>query len=133
MKTFLIEREIPGASELTEQQLAEIALTSNTAVQSLGVPYTWINSYVAGDKVYCIHEAEDEETIREHARRGGFPADVVSVVVNEFGPVRQRALDLLADPAELDRVLAVNAAKAEEVAQATLAAVYDKVGLLRRG
>ncbi len=86
MTRFLIEREIPGASELTETQLAEISKTSNGAVASLGVPYRWVTSYVAGDKIYCIHEAEDEETIREHARRGGFPADVVSAVANEFGP-----------------------------------------------
>jgi len=86
MKRFLIEREIPGASELTPEQLIEIAKTSNAAVSSLGVPYRWVNSYVAGDKVYCVHEADDEETIREHARRGGFPADLVSVVADEFGP-----------------------------------------------
>jgi hypothetical protein len=86
MKRFLIEREIPGASELTEEQLAEIAAKSNNVVASLGVPYRWITSYVAGDKIYCVHEAEDEETIREHARRGGFPANSVSVVANEFGP-----------------------------------------------
>jgi hypothetical protein len=86
MQRFIIEREIPGASELTTAQLAEISKTSNEAVASLGVPYTWVNSYVAGDKVYCVHEAEDAETIREHARRGGFPADLVTVVANEFGP-----------------------------------------------
>jgi hypothetical protein len=86
MKRFLIEREIPAASELTVAQLAEIANTSNAAVDSLGVPYTWVNSYVAGDKIYCVHETEDLETILEHARRGGFPADTVSEVVNEFGP-----------------------------------------------
>jgi hypothetical protein len=85
MQRFLIEREVPGASELSEQQLAEIAQASNTAAQSLGVPYNWVTSYVAGDKIYCVHEADDAETIREHARRGGFPADVVSVVANEFG------------------------------------------------
>jgi hypothetical protein len=85
MQRFMIEREIPGASELTEQQLAEIAQTSNAAVSSLGVPYRWVTSYVAGDKIYCVHEADDTETIREHARRGGFPADTVSVVTNEFG------------------------------------------------
>ena len=85
MQRFMIEREIPGASELTEQQLAEIAQTSNAAVSSLGVPYRWVTSYVAGDKIYCVHEADDTETIREHARRGGFPADTVSVVANEFG------------------------------------------------
>ena len=86
MQRFLIEREIDGASELTEAQLADISKTSNEAVASLGVPYNWITSYVAGNKIYCLHEAEDAETILEHARRGGFPADVVSVVENEFGP-----------------------------------------------
>lgn len=86
MKRFMIEREIPGASDLTEADLAGIAATSNEAVASLGVPYNWVNSYVAGDKVYCVHEADEVETILEHARRGGFPADTVSVVANEFGP-----------------------------------------------
>ena len=86
MKRFLIELEIPGASNLTQEQLAEISQTSNAAVATLGVPYNWITSYVAGDKVYCIHEAEDAETIREHARRGGFPANLVVEVANDFGP-----------------------------------------------
>jgi hypothetical protein len=86
MKRFIIEREIPGASELSEEQLAQISKTSNAAVASLGEPYNWVTSYVAGDKVYCVHEAEDEEVIREHARRGGFPANLVAVVANEFGP-----------------------------------------------
>jgi len=86
MPRFLIEREIPDASALTAQQLAEIAQTSNSAVASLGVPYTWVTSYVAGNKIYCLHETDEAETILEHARRGGFPADVVSVVANEFGP-----------------------------------------------
>jgi hypothetical protein len=86
MKTFIIEREIPGASDLSEAELAEIAKTSNAAVDSLGVPYNWVKSYVAGDKVYCVHEADDEDTIREHARRGGFPVDAVAVVATELGP-----------------------------------------------
>ena len=86
MRRFIIERGVPGAGNLSEEQLAEIAATSNEAVASLGVPYTWINSYVAGDKIYCVHEAEDAETIREHARRGGFPANLVTEVANEFGP-----------------------------------------------
>ena len=85
MKRFIVERNIPGASELTVEQLAEISRTSNAAVASLGVPYNWVTSYVAGDKIYCVHEADDAETIREHARRGGFPADVVSAITNEFG------------------------------------------------
>lgn len=86
MPRFLIEREIPNAKDLTPEQLSGIARTSNDAVDSLGVPYTWVTSYVAGDKIYCLHETEDVEAIFEHARRGGFPADTVSVVANEFGP-----------------------------------------------
>jgi hypothetical protein len=86
MPRFLIEREIDGASNLTQEELAKIAQTSNEAAASLGVPYTWVNSYVAGDKIYCVHEADDAETILEHARRGGFPANKVSMVANEFGP-----------------------------------------------
>ena len=86
MHRFIIERNIPGASELTEAQLAEISRTSNDAVSSLGTPYIWVTTYVAGDKLYCVHEAEDAETVREHARRGGFPADLVSMIANEFGP-----------------------------------------------
>lgn len=86
MKTFLIEREVPGAAGLTHAELAEISRTSNRAVDSLGVPYTWVVTYVAGDKLYCIHQAHDAEAIREHARRGGFPANLVAEVVAEFGP-----------------------------------------------
>ena len=86
MQRFLIEREIEGASQLTPQQLGEIARTSNAAVDSLGVEYTWVTSYVAGDKIYCLHEAHDADAVLEHARHGGFPANVVSVVANEFGP-----------------------------------------------
>ena len=86
MKRYLIEREIPGASEFTREDLAGISRTSNAVVDTLGVPYTWIRSYAAGDKVYCIHEAEDEEAVREHARRGNFPATLVVEITGEFGP-----------------------------------------------
>ncbi|KQW47353.1 hypothetical protein ASC77_12855 [Nocardioides sp. Root1257] len=86
MKRFIIEREIPGASNLSEAELADIAQASNDVVAGLEVPYTWVNSYVAGDKIYCVHETDEVETILEHARRGGFPANTVSVVANEFGP-----------------------------------------------
>ncbi|MDT5092939.1 MAG: hypothetical protein QOH60_2302 [Mycobacterium sp.] len=86
MKRYVIEREIPGATELSGAELAEIAAKSNDVVQSLDVPYRWITSYVAGDKIYCVHEAENEEAIREHAHRGGFPANSIKVVANEFGP-----------------------------------------------
>jgi hypothetical protein len=84
--TFVIERHITGASELTTEQLRDIASTSNSVVDGLGVPYTWHHSYVAGDKVYCVHETDDAETIREHARRGGFPADLVVEVAATIDP-----------------------------------------------
>jgi hypothetical protein len=89
MKTFVIEREIPGASRLTEEELRGITTTSNDAVDSLGKPYNWVHSYVAGDKIYCVHQADDAETIREHARVGGFPADSVTEVaamIDSNGP-----------------------------------------------
>jgi hypothetical protein len=86
MKRYVIEREIPGAADLSGEELAAIAGKSNDVVESLGVPYRWITSYVAGDKIYCVHEADDEDAIREHARRGGFPANSVKVIANEFGP-----------------------------------------------
>jgi hypothetical protein len=86
MRTYLIERQIPNASALTEDELRAIARTSNGVVDTLGVPYTWHQSFVAGDKVYCVHEAETPEAVLEHARRGGFPADLVSEVVSTIGP-----------------------------------------------
>ena len=86
MAKFLIERNLPGASDLTPEQLRDIAATSNEVVAGLGVAYTWSRSYVAGDKIYCVHETDDAGTVREHARRGGFPANRVTIVANEFGP-----------------------------------------------
>jgi Protein of unknown function (DUF4242) len=84
MPTFLIEREIPGASTLTREELADITATSNEVVSGLGVPYTWVTSYVAGDKIYCLHETEQVETILEHARKGGFPANLVVEVAEQI-------------------------------------------------
>jgi hypothetical protein len=92
MKTFLIEREIPGASELTDEQLRGITTTSNDAVASLEKPYKWLHSYVAGDKVYCVHQAETADVIREHARRGQFPANLVVEVAAVFDRTGPRAL-----------------------------------------
>jgi len=80
MRKFLIEREVPGASNLTPEELQAIAQTSNNALTEMGKPYHWVQSFVAGDKIYCIHIAEDEETIREHAKAGGFPANTVSEI-----------------------------------------------------
>jgi len=92
MKTFVIEREIPGASELTHEQLRGITSTSNDAVESLRKPYTWLHSYVAGDKIHCFHQAESAEVIREHASAGGFPANLVAEVASVFDSTGPREL-----------------------------------------
>jgi len=92
VKTFVIEREIPGASKLTHEELRGITSTSNDAVVSLAKPYKWLHSYVAGDKVYCFHQAESAEVIREHARLGGFPANLVTEVASVFDSTGPREL-----------------------------------------
>ena len=85
MPTYIVEREIPGASRLTEDDLRGITHTSNDVVASYERPYTWLHSYVAGDKIYCVHRAESPDDILEHARRGGFPANLVAEVTAVFG------------------------------------------------
>ena len=92
MKTFVIEREIPGASQLSDEELRGITSTSNDAVESLNKPYQWLHSYVAGDKIYCVHQAESEDVIREHAQTGGFPANLVVEVANVFDRTGPREL-----------------------------------------
>jgi hypothetical protein len=92
VKTYIIEREIPGASKFTDEELRGITSTSNDAVASLEKPYTWLHSYVAGDKVYCVHQAENAEVIKEHSRRGNFPANLVAEVASVFDSTGPRGL-----------------------------------------
>jgi hypothetical protein len=86
MPTFIIERNVPGADKLSADELRDIAAKSNSVVAGLGVPYTWLTSYVAGDKLYCVHEAESADVVKRHAREGGFPANKVTEVAAEIGP-----------------------------------------------
>jgi hypothetical protein len=92
MATFMIEREIPGASTLTDEDLRGITAKSNDVVAGLDCDYTWRHSYVAGNKIYCVHEADTAEEIREHARRGGFPANLVAEVTAVFDSTGPREL-----------------------------------------
>ena len=92
MQRFMIEREIPGASELTHEDLRGITSTSNDAVESLDKPYKWLHSYVAGDKIYCVHDAETADIVLEHARGGGFPANLVAEVAAVFDRTGPRDL-----------------------------------------
>jgi hypothetical protein len=80
MPKFVIEREIAGAGKLSEAELRELSVKSFAILQELGPKIQWLHSYVTDDKVYCVYLAPDEETIREHARRGGFPANRISAV-----------------------------------------------------
>jgi hypothetical protein len=86
MQTFIIERHVPGAGDLSPEDLQKVAEKSNRVVATLGVPYVWHESFAAGDKIYCVHSAESADAIYEHARRGGFPADKVTPVGGTFGP-----------------------------------------------
>jgi hypothetical protein len=80
MPKFVIEREIPGAGDLTDAQLQEISRKSVSVLKEMGPEIQWLQSYVTGDKVYCVYLAPDEATIREHAKKGGFPANRISAV-----------------------------------------------------
>jgi hypothetical protein len=80
MKKFVVERHLPGAGNLSAQELQSISQTSCEVITRLGKPYHWIQSYVTEDKIYCIHIAENEEVVREHARLGRFPVNTISEV-----------------------------------------------------
>jgi len=80
MPKFLIEREIAGAGNLSTQELQGVAQTSCNVLQKMGPQIQWVQSYVTGDKVYCVYISPNEEMIREHAAQGGFPANRISEV-----------------------------------------------------
>lgn len=87
MKKFVIERNLPGAGNLSPQELQAISQTSCEVVNGLGKPYHWVQSFVTSDKIYCVHIAENEEVVREHARLGQFPINSVNEVKAIIDPV----------------------------------------------
>jgi Protein of unknown function (DUF4242) len=86
MPKFVIEREIPNAGALSAEQLKAISQTSCGVLRKLGPEIQWVHSYVTDNKIYCIYNAANEELVREHARQGGFPANVVARVRNIIDP-----------------------------------------------
>jgi hypothetical protein len=86
MPEFVIEREIPGATGLTEDEIREASLRSLEVLRQLGPEIRWIRSFVTDDKIYCIYYAPDEALIREHARRGNFRADRIAAVRRMIDP-----------------------------------------------
>jgi len=86
MPKFVIEREIPGAGNLSAKELQEISQKSRDVLKELGPEVQWVHSYVTDDKVYCVYIAPDEQAVRKHAEMGGFPADSVSEVRSVIDP-----------------------------------------------
>jgi len=87
MPQYVIEREIPDAGQLTDEQLRAVSLKSLEALGSLGPQIQWLHSYVTENKIYCVYLAPDEGTVQEHARRTGIPANRVSAVRRLLDPV----------------------------------------------
>lgn len=87
MPKFVIEREIPGAGKFSADQLHAIAQTSCSVLNVMGPTVQWVHSYVTTDKIYCIYNAPNEEMVKEHALKGGFPANVISKVSSIIDPI----------------------------------------------
>jgi hypothetical protein len=86
MPKYIIEREIPGASKLSPGELKGISQTSCGVLSKMGSQIQWIQSYVAGDKIYCVYIAPNEDMVREHAKQGGFPANRVTPIAAIIDP-----------------------------------------------
>ena len=86
MPKYVIERELPGAGKLTQDELHAVSQKSCDVLNHLGPQIQWIESYVTDDKIYCIYRAPGEELIRQHAKEGGFPANKISQVRSVIDP-----------------------------------------------
>ena len=86
MPKYVIERDIPGAGKLSAAELKAISQKSCGVLSKMGPQIQWLQSYVTGDKVYCVYIAPDDKTVREHAKQGGFPANRVSEVATVIDP-----------------------------------------------
>ncbi len=86
MPKYVIERNIPNAGSLTADQLQAISAKSCSVLREMGPQIQWVQSYVTGDKVYCVYIAPDEDSLRRHAEQGGFPVDVISKVATIIDP-----------------------------------------------
>jgi cell division inhibitor SulA len=91
MPKYVIEREIPGAGKLSASELQGISGKSCSVLKELGPQMQWLHSYVTGDKIYCVYIAPNEEMVREHAKRGGFPANRISKVTTIIDPTTAEA------------------------------------------
>src|SRR5258707_139334 len=115
MPKYVIEREIPGAGNMTPLDLQAVSQTSCGVLQKLGPQIQWLHSYVTGDKIYCVYIAPNEDLIREHAQQGGFPANRISEIKSLIDPTtaeaKQQAATRNPDAAKIDGSRAVDAGK----------------------
>lgn len=86
MKTYLIEREIPGAGALTPAELKAVSQKSCAVLKDMGPQIEWVHSYVTGDKIFCIYKAANEELIRQHGKSGGFPVTKITEINTVISP-----------------------------------------------
>ena len=91
MPKYVVEREVPGVGSLSPEQLQALSKKSVDVLQSMGPQIQWLESYVVADRIYCVYIAPDEATIREHAQRGGFPANRISQVAAKIDPTTAEA------------------------------------------
>ena len=91
MPKYVIEREIPGAGNMSPQELQAVSQTSCGVLRQMGPSIQWLQSYVTGDKIYCVYIAPSEEMIREHAQQGGFPANRISEIKSIIDPTTAEA------------------------------------------
>lgn len=87
MPKYVIERDIPGAGSLSPGELKAISQTSCGVLERMGPQIQWVESFVTGDRIYCVYIAPHADMVREHARQGGFPANRVSEVISTISPV----------------------------------------------
>jgi Protein of unknown function (DUF4242) len=94
MPKYVIERDLPGAGKLSDKEIRDVSAASNKvlhAMASEGKDVQWIQSYVTGDKLYCVYNAPSADAVREHAKRGGFPANAVNQVTRVIDPTNGEA------------------------------------------
>ncbi|MGH8707265.1 MAG: DUF4242 domain-containing protein [Burkholderiales bacterium] len=91
MPKYVIERELPGAGQLSREQLRAVAQKSNGVIESLGKNIQWVHTYVVDDKLYCVYNADSPKIIEEHAKCGGFPANRISRVRSIMDPTTAEA------------------------------------------
>ena len=87
MPQYVIERDVPGIHEMSEGEIRDLSLKSIDVLDGMGPQIRWLHSYVTDNKLYCVYLAPDEATVREHATRGGFPANRVAAVRRLIDPI----------------------------------------------